>query len=223
VPALPDVPKVLKLALVHLYGANLDVVTRHYIAYSGSAPSDADLNAFCEAVRNNWDEDVKPLCSDDVELKLVEATDLTTVTSAIGSFATSVEGTRTGTPIPAASCVVQSYEIARRYRGGHPRGYWPCGVNTDLAGSLEWSSDAIADFQPGLDAYFADALASGWGGAGTLTHVNVSYYEGFTVVTDPITGRARNVPTPRDTPVIDTISSTIVRARVGSQRRRNPS
>jgi hypothetical protein len=51
--------------------------------------------------------------------------------------------------------------------------------------------------------------------------VNVSYYNGFTVVTNPTTGRARNVPTLRGTPVVDTVTGIVARVQVGSQRRRN--
>ncbi|MGO9750265.1 MAG: hypothetical protein ACLP8S_05560 [Solirubrobacteraceae bacterium] len=68
--------------------------------------------------------------------------------------------------------------------------------------------------------------------AGLLTHtpatfrligqVNVSYYEGFQVVTDPLTGRSRNVSQLRsEGPVVDRITGFSINPKLGSQRGRN--
>jgi hypothetical protein len=94
------------------------------------------------------------------------------------------------------------------------------GVTTDLDSPQLWDGGPVTDFQSAVDGFFTDVIAGGWGGAGTLTHLNVSYYAGFTVVVDPVTGRARNLPTPRVTPLKDAITANIVRSRIGSQRRR---
>jgi hypothetical protein len=117
-------------------------------------------------------------------------------------------------------CAVASYEISRRYRGGHPRGYWRFGTVTDLTDSRDWSNTAVTAFGSGLNAYFTAIFGDGWTGAGTLSHVNVSFYSGFTVVTNPRTGRASNVPTVRGTPITDAVTSIIIRPNIGTQRRR---
>ncbi len=55
-----------------------------------------------------------------------------------------------------------------------------------------------------------------------LGQVNVSYYEGFKVVTDPLTGRSRNVSQLRpEGPAVDRITSFSINPKLGSQRRRN--
>lgn len=55
-----------------------------------------------------------------------------------------------------------------------------------------------------------------------INQVNVSYYEGFEVVTDPVTGRSRNVPQLRPGgPVVDKITGFSINPKLGSQRLRN--
>jgi hypothetical protein len=62
--------------------------------------------------------------------------------------------------------------------------------------------------------------AAGWAGAGTLSHVSLSYFSGFTVITSPTTGRARNVPTVRSSPLIDPVVTLKTQTSIGTQRRR---
>jgi hypothetical protein len=71
-----------------------------------------------------------------------------------------------------------------------------------------------------MNAFFAALEAAVWSGASSLAQVNVSYYKGFTVVTSPTTGRARNVPTLRSAPVVDAVTAQAVRTSIGTQRRR---
>jgi len=54
------------------------------------------------------------------------------------------------------------------------------------------------------------------------SQVNVSYYEGFKVVTDPRTGRSRNVSLVRpEGTAIDAITGFSSNPKLGSQRLRN--
>jgi hypothetical protein len=217
---LPDASQVLRVTLVFTYGLDTSVITRFFIRYSGSAPVNADLNTFATSVRTAFNTNLKALTNVACTLTNVNVVDLSSVTGAIGSDSTAVVGTRAGTQVPASAAVVVSYEIARRYRGGHSRGYWPFGVATDLGTEQTWSAALSTATKTGIDAFFTAVVGAGWTGAGTLDHVNVSYYHGSHVVTNPSTGRARNVPDLRATPLVGTISTTLVRLRIGSQRRR---
>jgi hypothetical protein len=220
-PALPNVSRVVRVALSGNFVTVPNVwLSRFYIQYTGTAPVNSDLAAFDTAIDTAYNTNVKPLASVDVELLAVNSIDLSTSTSAVDTKAVTRIGTRAGAILPAQICVVQSYIVARRYRGGHPRGYWPLGTQPDMLTPSQWSSTAITAFDNGLDAFFTAIFAAGWAGAGTLSHVNVSYYSGFTVVTNPITHRARNVPTLRVTPLVDPITSTTTRQSIGTQRRR---
>jgi hypothetical protein len=219
-PPLPNVPKVVKCAVVLTDSINTDIVTRFYMRYTGSAPSAADLDAFATAVKTAWDDTIKGDVNSALALIRVECTDLSSATSAVGLWTGVVAGTATGVPVPVDSAVVVSYTIARRYRGGHPRGYWSAGEGIDLDNPQRWTPDFVASFQGSITTFFNEVAAAGWSGAGTLDHVNVSYFTGFTVVTSPTTGRARNVPNPRATPIIDPVVALVTRLRIGTQRRR---
>ncbi len=214
-------PGVIRVALIGKFGGDSDVVTRHYIHYSGTAPTAAQLNTFATSVATAWATNVKALAETSYTLLSVACEDLTSSTAAVGSALSGVAGTNAGGNLPAEACVVVSYSIARRYRGGHPRGYWAIGAQSNITASLEWDPTWLGTVTTDLNAYFAALIAAGWAAAGTLTQVNVSFYSGFTPVRNPITGRYRNVPNLRGAPVVDTITALTPRARVGSQRRRS--
>lgn len=210
----------LKVDLQFNDEVNFDIITRFFIRYAGSAPSNADLDTFCGAVGTSWDAHLKSLTTANIALQNTFAIDLTSSTAAAGSAAGPVNGTRGGDPVSIGTAVVVSYEIARRYRGGHPRGYFPEGASLDLGTLQTWSDAFVAEAQGKHDSFYADITDAGWGGAGTLDAVNISYFAGFTVVTNPTTGRARNVPTLRGAPVVDAVTARLVRNKVGTQRRR---
>lgn len=220
-PALPDAPGVLKVALSGTINATNPWLSRFFVHYTGTAPSTSQLATFNAAVASAYSSDIVSLATGAVELTQIETIDLTSPTSAVAVTAETISGSRSGTSIPAAAAMVTSYEISRRYRGGHPRGYWPWGVTGDITSDVVWAAAFVSASHTGITNLMTAVVAAGWTGAGTLTQVNVSYYEGFSVVTNPITHRARNVPTLRGAPVVDAITSIVARSSIGTQRRRN--
>lgn len=218
-PALPSVPHVLSVKRIHTIGEDLNAVVRNYYSYSGTAPTVTELDTFCAAIATAWGTDMKSLFGTGVELTGVTATDLTSATAAEGESVASIVGTRSGGNLPADVCVVLSNQIARRYRGGHPRAYEPMGTDTDLLDAQTWTTAFLTAVSTGIAAFGAGITAAVWSGGGSLTSVNVSFYEGFTVHTG-VTGRARNVSTPRATALVDTVTGQVVRGGIGTQRRR---
>jgi len=219
-PALPAAAGVIRTALSGTTTGGGVWLTRYYQHYSGTAPTNAQLHTFNASQITNFNADLKSLINATFILTQVTSEDLSSSTGAVDVTATSQTGTRAGSAVTGAACVVCSYEIARRYRGGHPRGYWVFGSDSDITDDRDWSTTLVNAVNTGIAAYFTANAAAGWTGAGTITQVNVSYYSGFTVVTNPITGRARNVPTLRVTPTIDTVTSIVARQSIGTQRRR---
>ncbi|MBA0087123.1 MAG: hypothetical protein HRJ53_19235 [Acidobacteria bacterium Pan2503] len=120
----------------------------------------------------------------------------------------------------ANDCALVNLHIARRYRGGKPRQYWPFGVITDLNNTKNWNTSFQTAVNNAMIALNSAAIAMAWTGGNIAAPVNVSYYHGFTVVTNPITGRARNVPKLKATPDVDTITGQSCNQRVATQRRR---
>lgn len=220
-PALPDVASVIRITTkLSVSGGSSDIISRWFMKYTGTAPTNADLNTLAAAVVTHWGVEMKGLFHSAYHLTEVEIVDLTSPSAAVGLASASVAGTRSGEVLSAAAAVCVQYKIGRRYRGGHPRSYWPMGVQGDLADVNTWDSTMITSSEADVAAFIADVAGEVWSGGGTLTHVNVSYYDGFTNVTGP-TGRARAVPTLRVTPVVDDVAGYNTNPQVASQRRRN--
>lgn len=219
-PALPSIPLVLKIDLQWTDGTDANVSTRQYFRISGSDPpsSDcvllaADIYSHAAAMAHLWDPDT--------DLTGVKVTDLSSAFGGIGEHFQSTVGTRPSVPTPASTCVLVNYVIGRRYRGGKPRSYFPWLAASDMVSRQQWTGASLTEVSTALSTYFAAVLGTTVGATTITEHVNVSYYEGFTVVTNPITHRAKNVSTPRATPLVDPIQSWSVAATIASQRRRN--
>lgn len=220
-PALPNVASCLRVALGFTLSPSTPALSRFYFQYGGTAPTVGQLSTFNASIATAFTSDLKALCGTGCELTQIETTDLTSPTGAQAVTAEAITGTRTGATNSNDLCFVTSYEINRRYRGGHPRGYWPFGTASDIAaGNKTWAGATVTAVNTGMASFMAAIAAAGWTGAGTLQQVNVSYYKGFTVVTSPTTGRARNVPTLRATPVQDVVQSIATKSSIGVQRRR---
>jgi hypothetical protein len=199
---------------------DLDVVNRFFVKYTGTAPSVLDLESFLDAVITAWGTNVSPLQSAAAVLVEALAEDLTSATSAVASQAASAAGTRSGAPLTGAVAAVINHQIARRYRGGHPKTFLFAGIETDIATVGTWKPAFLTEVGDAWAAFQAAVEVATWTGATLLQIANVSFYEGFHNFTYP-SGRTRPIPTIRVTPLIDVISGLVVRQIIGSQRRRN--
>lgn len=219
-PALPPVPGVVRLRMIHQVSEDTNAGVGFFVQYTGTAPTAAQLNTFCQAVAGAWDSNLKAFASLDVKLLEVTAVDLSSSSGAVGSFLDGTTGTRTGHPLPASTSLLVNYHVNRRYRGGKPRSYFPFLVAEDLSDEQTWLAATLTAFTTAWNAFVAAIVGAGWTGAGSLSHVNVSYYEGFASVQNPVTHRWKNLSTPRATPVVDAITAVAINPKPGSQRRR---
>jgi hypothetical protein len=220
-PALPAAPGVAKVQLGYQVGADVAAMSRFFIHFTGTNPTASQLNTFATSVRTAWSANLAAYMTTVNSLEGVFVEDLSSSSGATGVDVTSVTGTNAGIPIPGGAATMIQFLIARRYRGGKPKIFLPLGNAGNLQSNLQWTAAYLALIQPAYVAFMAAVVGAGWTGAGTVTHVNVSYYNGFTVVTNPITHRARNVPTLRGTPIVEAVTAYSVEAGVASQRRRN--
>lgn len=217
-PALPNAANILKAGYKMGLGTDTNALVRLFIAFSGTSDV-AKLNAVAGVLSSAWDTWLQSVHPNQVTLEEVEVTDLTSDTSPSGGVIDGTAGTLTG-GLAAGTAMVISSEIARRYRGGHPRAYWPMGSEAKLGSAQTWDPTFVADV---VTAYtgFVGACLTGWpSGITPVDFVNVSYFHGFTNHTYP-SGRTRSIPTVRGAVVIDPVTSWFVRQSVGSQRRRN--
>ena len=224
-PALPDVPNTLKIAFRYSTTGLLEAGNRIYYTYSGGPPTVGNLNTMATDISTAWGTNMAGMMSSDYHLIGITITDLTSSTAAEGSWSGSIVGANSGHPPGIDAAMLQNFTIARRYRGGKPRTYWPWGVAGNVnSDDVTWTSAILTTAQGAWNG-FNTALLGLTGVGCTLTaHVNVSYYKGFASVQNPVTKRWANIPTPVTGPITpDTITGNSFRAEISVQRRRRTS
>lgn len=217
---LPTVPNALRADFRWSTSGDTDLLTHVFFKYSGGAPNATDCANFAsdlvtamEAEFGQW--------SAAVTLTECVVTDLSSHTGGQGSSSAAATGGITESPLSAGTCLLINFNIARRYRGGKPRVYLPWGASSTLTDRRDWSGTFLSDCDTSWTDFIAGATGLTSGSTTISGQINISYFSGFHVVTSPTTGRARNVPDRRTTPVVDDILGHSASARPGSQRRRN--
>jgi hypothetical protein len=213
---------VIKVTLTYTIGGDTNVENILHFEYSGSAPSSATCLAIAAQIGSYWAADLKSQLSTSYALEIVTVLDLASATGAEGESISAIAGTRTGTLLGASTSVVLNHQIARRYRGGKPKSFLPYFTNSDLATPQKWVASNVTGLNSVWSTFITNVCSISISGTTISTYVSVSYYQGFTVVTSPTTGRTRNVPKLRTGgPVIDQIVASQGSVTLGSQRRRN--
>lgn len=209
-PALPPVPGVLKVEFVGNQGGTHQLANILHFSYTGTAPSNASCatlaaDFLAALATGDGTHQLHTLMDNSTEYTECIVTDLTSNTSGTGTYSSNVVGTRGSALLPASASYLISDSIGRRYRGGHPRHYWPLGVAGDLQFANQWSAGfttVVQDWWAANDTAFQTITNSGT----AVSHrVNVSY----------VTAGAR-----RSTPVVDVITAVTYSPHVRSQRRR---
>jgi hypothetical protein len=216
---LPPAGKVLKLAFHYTVGSDAKALTRIYWQYTGTTPNAATLKAVAEGVATAYESHGKNLHVNQVKLTAIDVIDLSGVEAARYTLATAQTGTLGG-QVCAGVATMLNYSIPRRYRGGKPRSYWPWGADVSRETPQLWTPEYITKINTVSGELFAAIAALKPSGTELTTHCNVSYYHGFTNVQYGNPPKYRRVPTPRGTPVVDTISASSCNAIPASQRRR---
>lgn len=221
-PALANVTDTLRIQLDYLLAPGLVGGSRFYVEYTGGPPTTANCLAIAGEVNTLFAGHLASLLSNNCDLQAVTVRDLNSSSGAEATDTTLVGGGRAGAPVSLQTAALLDFTIARRYRGGKPRMYTPFGIVTDLNASTNaWIPAFTASMVTNWNAFMTALLGYAGGGVTMTNQVNVGYYHGFTVVTNPITGRSRNVPTPKAGPITpDAIVSVGARTLIGSQRRR---
>src|SRR6201997_4312324 len=170
-------------------------------SYTGGTPSAANLSTIAGLIGTAWATNLASLMTTAGALSEVDVTDLASNTGAVGTSTTSHAGTRSGLEPTTGTCLVAKYTIARHYRGGKPKGFWPFGLTSDLVDQHLWSTAFVSACNTGFAA-FQSGVNGLVGGPITLgTQQNVSYFSG--TQTNPSTSKwaRRNRPAPRGTPL----------------------
>lgn len=218
-PARPTVPKVIQAIFKGTIGGDTDVVNRLYFQYSGTL-NQADCQTVANTMAVAWGAHaIVPLSNNYVE-QSCQLTDLSSASSPQAVGLNNSSGGSASAALPAGVCVVVEFKITRRYRGGKPRVYLSGPSSGNMASPQSWSAAYLNTMLTDWNAFIAAAVLSPPAAVGTLTHVNVSFIQGFHNVTSS-SGRTRPQGTLRGTPIVDIITGYQINPKAASQRRRN--
>lgn len=220
--ALPDVANVIRVRVLFTVDEKTEQGVRFFIGYTGTPPTVADLTTIGAFLKTAADADLPDLMFETNYLTGYILEDLSSNVGAVATIADNTQGGLTGLPVPAGAAMVSSYEISKRYRGGHPRSYWPLGYASSLASADLWDSTFVAGCQSAIPAVVESMNGESAGSVTITNQVAVNYYSGFTAVENPLTHRYRNVPTLLATPNVYDVESIVARDYVGSMRKRRP-
>lgn len=179
------VPQVIAIGLAGTIGTGR-WHNGHYLQYTGTAPTVADLASVMTAIQTAWTTNIAPLCATTTALNALTAADLSSSVASYNSVSiTAVPGTRTGTANPSNSALVASWQINHRYRGGHPRTYFPAGITTDVTSGSQWSTAFKSLALSSIQA-FRTALNAITTGGTSYKMVSVSRRSGGVLIPQPI-------------------------------------
>lgn len=204
--AMPPLPPAAQIVLVRIkgvFGTQPWNVIQH-LQYTGPAPTVADLQTVATSVNSAFNTNYASLMPVGVSVTGIDLADLTNPAAAAASVSTTVTGTRAGTIMPASTCIVVSWIINVRYRGGHPRSYYPFGVAADTQSVRAWTTAFVTSVNNASTAY--------------RTALNAISVSGTTYKMAVVSYVHNNAPRP--TPVPFTVQSNVTHARIDTQRRR---
>lgn len=203
-PALPFVPGVAKIIVKQTLASQNMFNIFHADGGAGTGWSATELNALAAAVRSSWVTNVLPLQSNTVILNEVTAIDLASDIGASGIATGTNAGTNVSFAQPANSAVCWSWQIARRYRGGHPRTYIG-GLCANQVSNPSSITSAAQTSHAAAAAALRTAVNGVTTSAGTAKLAVVHYYRAKVLL---------------ETPLVSQISGVSVDTRIDSQRRR---
>lgn len=217
----PPVVAAVRVKLDYLNSDGFLGGSRFYLSYPGSAPSPANCVTLANDVVTQWGAHIMPIISSHWTLNEVDVLDLSSTSGNSGQSTTTAAGGAADPAPPANVAVNVEFGIARRYRGGKPRMYFPTTNNANLNDQSHWTPGFVTTFNSDVLACFTAIEALTIGSMGSLQHVNISFFHGHNTSTPPWRGPGfKYPPLYRVTPQVDNVESYITKAVVGSQRRR---
>lgn len=140
----------------------------------------------------------------------VTFTDLTDEMGFVGTASGNTPGGGGTSSQPANVALTISWQIARHYRGGHPRTYFGGLNSTAHLNANRWQASVVTAWEAAANAFLTDIGTHSFAGtSGALCCVHR-----VRTVGDP------PVRTILDPPLVDVITSASVDSRIDSQRRR---
>lgn len=218
---LPDTPA-LRARFIWSNMDGTQLGTRMFFSYPGAAPDGDDLNTLASDIEGAYSAHLSSLVPNNLALTEIDILDIATADGNSGSWIGDLTG-GDAHPYTLSQCAFNvQYKIARRYRGGKPRGYWPFGGTNELLNSFQWEAAFVAEVQTQFPAFVAAVNAISAGPITGLVHINLSYKSGFENVANS-SHREHAVPLYKSVATHDNITGYLAKQEIASQRRRRTS
>jgi hypothetical protein len=217
--ALIPVPGVAHSVLSGMIGANPWAIQHHWKFGSSTAAwvqSDCDLLA--STVYAAYQAKILPHTYSNVDIRQVQVVDLTSSTG-LGSLYTHLPtaGSIGGALEPSSLATVAQNKIASRYRGGHPRTFYPGMAQADMANENSFSSGSAVLWSGYITAFVTQVLTASYAaGSSSLTNVVPRYTYSYT----DVPGKHKYTKTRTGLLGVFVVQGYPVDVRVGSMRRR---
>lgn len=203
---LPFLTGGIKVRIAGAIGAGEFGMVFHYNTGLVVDITDSDASVFAANIQTAWSTHIAPEWTAEVVMNTVVVEGLTSGTDGVGGIAGAVPGTGPGTPVAAQVCVLEKDLIARRYRGGHPRHYWPAPAPVFMSDPTTLSVVGAGALNTAVAAYHSAVVADGvalWGA--DFFYMSPSYYSGHAL---------------RPIPLADPILGFTIESKLATQRRR---
>jgi hypothetical protein len=132
VPALPAVPGLAKISLKGHQGSAQWAMVFHVMRDDASSWTQADLDGMCDLFRTSFISRFGTSLSSVGGIDTVDGVDLSSDLGVVSHRTTAAAFTGAATSTSPNVAFVLHWNIARRYRGGHPRTYLPCVAEADV-------------------------------------------------------------------------------------------
>jgi hypothetical protein len=163
-------PGVAMLRLVGVVGSNPQAQILHFYGGTTAAWSQAQINTLATSAFTSVSAHLAAQLGANVRYDYAEAVDLTDAVQRVAkTTAAPVPGTQVAPFLALGSSVMVNHHIGARYRGGHPRTYFPPPAVAFTNNGDTWTAAYVSAFQAAYDNFRDDILvaltAGGLGGA----------------------------------------------------------
>lgn len=213
------VPGVAQLVFGGRFGTQPWVVVHHWRLGTSTADwSAANMQSLCNAARTSYGAHLAKHGGNLTNLDTVTGVDIGASIPASAQATGSIPGTGAGGNLANSSMsAVMRNHINARYKGGHPRSYWPLGTTTDTANEYSWTNTFLTVFASDMVLFVSDIVAALPGSGSTAANHCVPLYT-YEYVDDASHHKYRKIRS--GLKAVYTVANYSTMQKFGTQRRR---
>lgn len=149
-------PNLLKMQALYDYGRYRAVNTLWARCTAAGGATQGELNTVATAIGEAWTSNIMPLITNGATFEVFSVADWTSNAGLTGLGGAQTQGGDSSLALPANAACLINFQVASRYRGGHPRIYLPPPGVDKTDGALNWSTS----FQDAMDTAFTEVFTT---------------------------------------------------------------